>query len=196
LKDYDTRFYPTVTPIVDGSAVSELGPLPQPTKRRTGPDGYYTSADYHALYLSQEITPTAVAEALLPLIRRDTVPPGEHSLAFIDSKIEIIRAAAAASTERYKNGNPLGPLDGVPVAVKDEVDIAGYEKTLGTKLDFTGPTGETAWCVKKWEEAGAIMIGKTNMHQLGLGKKSLCPTEINQERGVQDALFCSISILV
>lgn len=143
--------------------------MSKPVKRRNGHGSYYTSADYHALYLSQELTPTAVVEALLPLIRRDIIPPGDHSSAFIDSKIDIIRAAAAASTERYKNGNPLSPLDGVPVAVKDELDIRGYKTTLGTKMDFTGTEDQTSWCVEKWEEAGAVMVGKTNMHELGLG---------------------------
>jgi Asp-tRNA(Asn)/Glu-tRNA(Gln) amidotransferase A subunit family amidase len=69
--------------------------------------------------------------ALLPLIRRDTNPPGEHSIAFLDSKVNLVEAAAAASTERYKQGRPLGPLDGVPIAVKDEVELEGYKKSLG-----------------------------------------------------------------
>ena len=60
-------------------------------------------------------------------------------------------------------------LDGVPVAVKDEVDLAGYKKTLGSSRDYT-PTAEvTGWCIRKWEEAGAIVMGKLNMHELGLG---------------------------
>ena len=168
LEDYEPRYDPTVYPVESESAVIES--LPAPTKRRDSEGGYYTSADYHALYKSGELTPTAVVEALLPLIRRDTSPPGEHSVAFIESKVDIIRAAAAASTERYKNGKPLGPLDGVPIAVKDEVDIQGYKRTLGTKMDWTGKLNQTSWCVKKWEEAGAVIIGKTTMHELGLGE--------------------------
>ncbi|PGH28186.1 hypothetical protein AJ80_00076 [Polytolypa hystricis UAMH7299] len=169
LRNYEARYDPTVVPILDAATISSSqSQLPAPTTRRAGNGGYYTSADYHALYLSGELTPTAVAEALLPLIRRDTSPAGEHSIAFIDSKVDIVRAAAAASTERYKNGNPLGPLDGVPVAIKDEVDIEGYKRTLGTKLDFTGANCTTVWCVKQWEQAGAIVVGKTTMHELGL----------------------------
>lgn len=168
LKDYEPRYDPTVTPIVDPTTAQKSS-LPSPTQRRDG-QGYNTSADYHALYVSGELTPTAVVEALFPLIRRDINPPGEYSVGFLESKIDIIRAAAAASTERYKLGKPLGPLDGVPVAVKDEVDMEGYKRTLGSRLDFTGKTNRTAWCVKKWEEAGAIVVGKTSMHELGLGK--------------------------
>ncbi|ODH12579.1 hypothetical protein ACO22_08125 [Paracoccidioides brasiliensis] len=166
LNDYQPRYDPTVTPIANPSEAKHSS-LPSPSQRRDGL-GYYTSADYHALYLSGELTPTAVVEALLPLIRRDTSPCGEYSIGFLETKADIARAAAAASTERYKNGNPLGPLDGVPVAVKDEVDIEGYKRTLGSKLDFTGAENRTAWCVKKWEEAGAVVIGKTSMHELGL----------------------------
>jgi hypothetical protein len=47
--------------------------------------------------------------------------------------------------------------------------LEGYGKTLGSQMDFTGKEGATSWCVKKWEEAGAIIIGKTSMHELGLG---------------------------
>lgn len=64
-------------------------------------------------------------------------------------------------------------MDGIPVTVKDELHMEGYRRTLGTKMDFTGDfAGSTSWCVKKWEEAGAIVIGKSTMHELGLGKCS------------------------
>ena len=77
--------------------------------------------------------------------------------------------AAEASTLRYLQGRPLGILDGVPIAVKDEVDLDGYKKTLGSARDYTREGGGTSWCVKKWEEEGAIIIGKLNMHELGMG---------------------------
>ncbi|EEP82255.1 conserved hypothetical protein [Uncinocarpus reesii 1704] len=165
LDDYEPRFDPTVFPAKNYTAHTVPSPVSGSTKRR---GDYYTAADYRALYQSGELTPRAVVDSLLPLIRRDTSPPGEHSVAFLQSQVDLIRAAADASTARYKNGTPLGPMDGVPVAVKDEVDIAGYKCTSGTKLDFTCKSGKTSWCVKKWEEAGAIVIGKTTMHELGL----------------------------
>ncbi|KAF7117101.1 hypothetical protein CNMCM5793_005785 [Aspergillus hiratsukae] len=167
LREYAPRYDPTVIPVRDSkhAATEELPPAPASRKSSTG---YYTSADYHALYQSGKLTPTAVVEALLPLIRRDVRPPGKHSVAFVESQVERIRAAAEASTLRYKQGQPLGPLDGVPVAVKDEVHVEGYRRTLGSNLDFKGGFEGTSWCVQKWEEAGAIIIGKTTMHELGL----------------------------
>ncbi|KAI1982007.1 hypothetical protein LOZ53_000740 [Ophidiomyces ophidiicola] len=164
LDDYEPRYDPTVIPATNYAG---RAPATAPVgSKRQG--GYYAAADYRALYLSGELTPLQVVDALLPLVRRDSSPPGEHSLAFLESKVDLIRAAAEASTARYKNGSSLGPLDGVPVAVKDEVDLEGYKRTLGSKLDFTPKHGGTSWCVKKWENAGAIVIGKTNMHELGL----------------------------
>ncbi|RLL99674.1 hypothetical protein CFD26_108069 [Aspergillus turcosus] len=167
LRDYAPRYDPTVIPVRDSkrAATAELPPSPASRKSSAG---YYTSADYHALYRSGKLTPTAVVEALLPLIRRDVRPPGKHSVAFVETQAERIRAAAEASTRRYKQGQPLGPLDGVPIAVKDEVHVEGYRRTLGSNLDFKGGFEGTSWCVQKWEEAGAIIIGKTTMHELGL----------------------------
>ncbi|KMP07464.1 glutamyl-tRNA(Gln) amidotransferase subunit A [Coccidioides immitis RMSCC 2394] len=168
LEDYEPRYDPTVFPSTNYTAQTvPSSAVPRSAKRQ---GGYYTAADYRALYLSGELTPIAVVDALLPLIRRDVSPAGEHSIAFLQSKVDLIRAAAEASTARYKNGTSLGPMDGVPVAVKDEVDIDGYKRTVGTKLDYTNKSGGTSWCVKKWEEAGAIVIGKTTMHELGLGE--------------------------
>ena len=106
----------------------------------------------------------------MPHIRRDISPPGTHSTAFLDSKVVIVRRAADASTQRYKQGKPLSPLDGVPIAIKDEADVEGYKRMLGSKLDFTNPANETAWCVKKLEEAGGVVVGKTNMHEIGMGE--------------------------
>lgn len=176
LHEYSARYDPTVIPIgqdATATIATSAEALPAPTQRRSGSTGYYTSADYHALYKSGELTPLAVAEAVLPLIRRDSNPRGKHSVAFLESNVDKVRAAAEASTQRYKDGKPLGPLDGILVAVKDELNMEGYKRTLGSKLDFTGGIQGTSWCVKKWQEAGAIVIGKTTMHELGLGESFL-----------------------
>lgn len=125
---------------------------------------FYTSADYVNAYKSQKTTPTAIVEYLLTLIKEPI-----HKLAFIQIKEELTLEAAKKATERYQNGTVLGPLDGVPIVVKDEVDVHGYDKTFGTARIFDHGEGETTWCVQKLVEAGAIIIGKTNMHELGTG---------------------------
>jgi Amidase len=170
------RFDPTVIPFPDPSE-SEKKDVPNGANGHVSAKKlsrkYYTVADYHRLYLTGELTPTAVAKAILPLIRKDTSPPGEHSIAFFDSKVDLVLAAAEASTLRYKEKKPLGPLDGVPTAIKDEYDIEGYITCLGSRNDYTGKPKDgasiTSWCVKKLEEAGAINVGKLHMHEFGLG---------------------------
>ncbi|KAK3941470.1 amidase signature domain-containing protein [Diplogelasinospora grovesii] len=133
---------------------------------------YYSVADYRQLFLSGALTPTQVAEGLLPLIRRDTSPPGEHSIAFFQTRAEKVLAAAEASTQRYKEKRSLGPLDGVPTAVKDEYDIDGYRSCLGSKNDYTGEALEgdtnTSWLVRRLQAAGTVNLGKLSMHEFGL----------------------------
>ena len=119
-----------------------------------------------------KLTPTAVAKSLLALIAGTPA----HNVAFLSIKQSRILEAAEASTRRWQAGKALSVLDGVPVAVKDEVDLDGYEKSLGSSQDFTRPGGGTSWCVRKWEEAGAVIIGKLNMHELGLGRRPLLET--------------------
>lgn len=166
LLEYAGRYDPTVIPV--DNAPQEIST--PPVRRAKGSGNYRTSADYHALYSAGALTPKGVVEVLLRKVRRDVDDPKSHSTAFLESQVELIQEAARASTERYVNGKPLGPLDGVPVAVKDEVHIAGYKRTLGTKLDFKNGSDDTSWCVKQWQDAGAIVIGKTTMHELGLGE--------------------------
>lgn len=126
---------------------------------------FYSALHYHEAYITGRLTPIAVVEALLPLIRRDI--KGAHSISFLSTKVDIVRKAAEASTARYKAGKPLSPLDGVPMAVKDEQDLTGYPKSLGSRLDFTNKDDVTSHCVQLWLDAGAICVGKTTMHELG-----------------------------
>ncbi|KAI9705815.1 MAG: hypothetical protein M1836_005221 [Candelina mexicana] len=173
LEDYEPRYDPTVIPIADAPAESTTSytspsdaqkqALAQDVKGR-----YYSVTDFHIAYTSGKLTPTAVAESLLPLIRRDITPPGVHSVAFLHSKVKLVLEAARAATKRYQDGKPLGVLDGVPVAVKDEVDLDGYRKCMGSSRDYTRKNGGTSWCVRQWEEAGAVVLGTLNMHELGL----------------------------
>lgn len=169
LDDFEPRYDPTVIPIPDHPQkdfrLDALDGLSVESTQRphTGPCGVL---DYHAAYKSGELTPTAVAKALLQLVSSSS----KHSTAFLQIREAQVLGAAEKSTRRYRDGISLSILDGVPVAVKDEVDLDGYTKSFGSAQDFTLRGGGTSWCVKKWEEAGAVIIGKLNMHEFGLGK--------------------------
>lgn len=140
----------------------------------------YSIAEYRALYLSGQLTPLAVVNSILPLIRRDVSPPGIHSTPWIDLKVDLVLKAAEESTLRYKENRSLGALDGILVAIKDEYDVEGYLTTLGSanKPD-QGPEGAkvNSWCIQKLKEAGVVIMRKANMVEYGMGmvsSSSLC----------------------
>jgi len=162
---------PTVIPLplAGQSGSLKIDPESFPPSSEKTPGRYRSVSEYHALYLSGELTPLAVVEALLPLIRRDVKSPSHHSTAFISCNHEAVLEAAKASTLRYKNGTPLGILDGVPTAIKDESDVAGYRTTMGRKEnnDIFPIALETIWPIQQWIDAGAIIIGKSTLHEIG-----------------------------
>ena len=169
LHDFESRYDPTVIPIEkeENRSGSKLH-LDSITKLVEGDRPEKCAvADYRVAFKTGKITPSIVAKKLLKLVESSS----DHKVAFLSIQENIVLDAAAASTKRYEEGRPLSVLDGVPVAVKDEVDLAGYAKSFGSNQDFSRPDLGTSWCVKKWEEAGAVIIGKLNMHELGLGKE-------------------------
>ncbi len=82
---------------------------------------------------------------------------------------------AHEATERIRSGHPLSPFDGVPVAVKDEVDMVPYPTTVGTAFLGSAPCKEDATVVARMRAAGALLIGKANMHEIGIGVTGLNP---------------------
>ncbi|KAI1177072.1 glutamyl-tRNA amidotransferase subunit A [Nemania sp. FL0916] len=177
LENVEPRFDPTVIPI-DNASPESLISTEDPGLSNAAPlvpalaEERYSVAQFNSLYASGELTPLAVVNAILPLIRRDTAPPGEHSIAWISVRVDLITKAAEESTLRYREGRPLGPLDGIPVAVKDEYDVEGYPTTLGSAIvptdDEHVKTIVDSWTITKLKEAGAIVMGKVNMVEFGM----------------------------
>lgn len=81
---------------------------------------------------------------------------------------ESALAAARSSRARFQAGTPLGPLDGVPVAIKEEVHQRGLRARLGTSFLAHDPSVSDAPAVARLRAAGAIIIGQTAMTELGL----------------------------
>ncbi|KAL6219726.1 hypothetical protein ACLB2K_007485 [Fragaria x ananassa] len=136
---------------------------------------YWTILDYARAYTSGEITPKLVAERLIAAIHESSYPPFEMSF-FINYDTKDILNQATESTLRYEKGVPISALDGIPIAVKDEIDCRPYPTTGGTKwLHKFRPCKDDACCVKCLRQCGAILIGKTNMHELGAGTSGINP---------------------
>src|SRR5690606_12781061 len=88
--------------------------------------------------------------------------------AFRATMRDDIMSQAAASATRLRAGTPRSLLEGVPVAVKDEVDQVPYGTTVGTSFMGKTPATEDATIVARLRAAGALLIGKANMHEIGI----------------------------
>jgi Asp-tRNA(Asn)/Glu-tRNA(Gln) amidotransferase A subunit family amidase len=163
-------YHPAVIPLAqEGDEAAGVGAELFPPQPADLAGRYYSAADYHTLYKSGEVTPLQVAEALLQLIK----PPSKYANAWVLVDEDAVLTAARSSTERWAKGQQRGVLDGVPFGVKTDTEVEGYVTTDGLKVDeniefFKRPADETSWPVQKLEEAGAVMLGKNNMHEIGM----------------------------
>jgi len=84
---------------------------------------------------------------------------------------EALAAARAAEAEIMAGGY-RGPLHGVPIAVKDNIAVAGTKTTAGSKVMADNLTPEDAEVVRRLRAAGAIIVGKTNMSEMAASARS------------------------
>ncbi|MFS8015096.1 putative fatty acid amide hydrolase [Helianthus anomalus] len=135
----------------------------------------WTIMDYSSAYGSGAITPYMVAQRLISAIMQSSDPGMDMSF-FINYEAHDILKQATESTLRYEKGEPISVLDGVPIAIKDEIDCLPYPTTGGTKwMHKVRACKEDAACVKRLRSCGAILVGKTNMHELGAGTSGINP---------------------
>ncbi len=112
-----------------------------------------------------ELTASDLLEAAL-----DRIGETDRRLnAFVRLMTDSARAEAGAATERARAGSRLGPLDGIPIAVKDLYDTGGVITNGGTRAYAERIPTEDATTVRLLREAGAVIVGKTNTHELALG---------------------------
>jgi aspartyl-tRNA(Asn)/glutamyl-tRNA(Gln) amidotransferase subunit A len=95
--------------------------------------------------------------------------------AFITLTADLARSRAAALDAELSRGIDRGPLHGIPVAHKDLMMTCGVRTTAGSKLFFDFVPAEDAAVVEKWNHAGAVMVGKTGLHELAYGITSTNP---------------------
>ena len=93
--------------------------------------------------------------------------------AFITVLADQALAAARDAEREIGAGRWLGPLHGIPIGIKDFYDTAGIRTTAAFKAFANRVPTRDAAAVAQLKRAGAIIIGKTNMHELGQGATSL-----------------------
>ncbi len=132
-----------------------------------------TAAEFTKAYREGTSSPVQVVRELEE--RLQVLEGGDRRMNFFIARhpAELAQAAEASAT-RWARGAPLSPLDGVPVVIKDELDLAGYATTLGTKfLHDVRMVDSTV--AARLKAAGALILGKANMNEIGINPIGLNP---------------------
>ncbi len=117
------------------------------------------------------ITPCDYLAACLEHI--SNINPTINALTVIDAERAV--PEAAQSTRRWRNAKPIGPLDGLPVGVKDLQDTRGLLTTFGSVRARANVPDNDLPMVARLRDAGAIILAKTNVPELGAGGNSRNP---------------------
>jgi aspartyl-tRNA(Asn)/glutamyl-tRNA(Gln) amidotransferase subunit A len=118
---------------------------------------------------------TSVRDKLEAILTRLAARAAQEKV-FLRVYHEAARAAADAADARLKAGTPLGPLDGAIVSIKDLFDVAGETTTAGSiALRDAAPAKADAAIVRRLRQAGAVILGKTNMVEFAFSGVGLNP---------------------
>ncbi|MBR2562610.1 MAG: amidase [Eubacterium sp.] len=124
-----------------------------------------TLAEAEERIRKKDLSPVELTEAYL---RRIEETEGTLN-SFIAVYADQARAAAKAMEDLAAADHILGPLHGIPVAVKDNIAMAGRITTSGSRLHRERVPAEDAPAASRLKAAGAIIVGKTNMHEFAWG---------------------------
>lgn len=159
------RLPATFTALAAATLLVGCGDSGSSAGERTESPGRYSVLDVPLHELSEDLAAgrTTSVEITREYIARIQSMDGE-----LNSVIAIAPDAleqAAASDVRRGAGNALGPLDGIPILLKDNLDMVGMPTTTGSwALEFNVPT-EDSEVVRRFREAGVVLLGKANLSQ-------------------------------
>jgi aspartyl-tRNA(Asn)/glutamyl-tRNA(Gln) amidotransferase subunit A len=131
-------------------------------------DPLLTIAEASRQIAAKQISPVELTQACL-----DRVKQFDGVLhAFVEPTQERAMADARASEARIMAGLPRGPLDGIPIGHKDIYNTAGIRTTGHSRLLADNVPERDATVVRKWAEAGTVMMGKLATHEFAMGGPS------------------------
>ena len=114
-------------------------------------------------YARKELSPVEVTKQALA--RADRLQPRLNFLVLIDHEGAL--EAAQASEARWRKGEPLSPLDGVPTSIKDTTTVKGWPTRYGSHATDETPAAEDAPVVARLRAAGMPILGKTTTPEFG-----------------------------
>lgn len=124
---------------------------------------YLTIGEILRAYRGRELSPVEYLEHVLARIEAHN--PVINAFFYVDA--DGARVQAKESERRWLKGSPVGPLDGIPFSLKDNIATRGMPSPLGLKVKANAPPAETdAPVVTRLREAGAIPIGKNTQPEL------------------------------
>lgn len=124
---------------------------------------YLSATELSELIKNREVSPVESTEAYLERIDLLNDKLNAYITVCRDEAIEAAREAEQAITQ----GNYLGPMHGIPVAVKDQAHTKGIRTTFGSPIFADHVPDEDATVITKLKESGAILLGKSNMTEFG-----------------------------
>ena len=129
---------------------------------------WLTAADLGEAYAARRLSPVELVKYLLDRIALHD--PTFHAFISLDGDAAL--AAAREAEQEIFAGRSRGPLHGVPVGVKDIIDIAGQPTTCHSKIMLDNIAREDAPAISRLRAAGAIPFGKLSLHEFAIGGPS------------------------
>ena len=132
---------------------------------------YLDLSEMAAAVKSGDVSPVDLTEAHLSRISE----AGPFAIAYLEVYAEEARARARIAADEIARGDYLGPLHGIPVALKDLCDMKGRRTTAGSLVLDDTPKTEDSEVARRLRAAGAILLGKTNLHEFAIGGTGINP---------------------
>ncbi len=129
---------------------------------------FKTISELAAMLAAGETTSVAITQAVIDR----TAAIDDKVKAFLSSDADDALAQAKASDERRAAGKALGPLDGIPIGIKDTLAVEGQPLRCASKMldNYISPFDAT--CIAKLREAGAVIWGRLNMDEFAMGSST------------------------
>jgi len=123
-----------------------------------------SSEELAAAYATGDLSPVEVTQAVIQRI--DAWEPKINAMFLVHRESAL--AAARGSEKRWKRGEPLSPLDGVPITIKENIYTRGDPAPIGTAANTDLPQALDAPAAARVREAGCVIVGKTTMPDYGM----------------------------
>ena len=120
------------------------------------------------LYKNKELKPSEVYKEVFTNASLSESIVHAHLKLFQDEATE----ASKLSDERYEKGNPLSDIDGIPIAIKDNINLKNHETTCSSKMlsNYVSPYDATV--ITKLRNNGVVFTGKTNLDEFAMGSST------------------------